>query len=520
MSSRVVSRNGFSFLELFVWFGAIAISGAIVTLLLQQVSKVSQKASVTGTIVDLRSRINAVTKNPDPWLNKLRGQYSVFSSCIPHAKATAGATFNCPQAMDRNTLVQRDPQVAQLAGTQLHVFSHEIKDSLGESIAGSVDSPVYLDASGRPCNEANAAARCPIKSVGYFLRSNSATSGSPGDVKFVVKLEPNMQAMSEGGKTLFKSEMLTIDLGQSWMKQSTPITNSSPLSGALLIGYKLDGTPYYNKPGAKCAAGEFLTGLSDAGTALCKTLPPTCADKYALDGNSGISCVPESACNSSEVHVGYYAGTGRAICQAIGVQCADNEILTGVSTCKRLPACSDAQMLTFNGSDFTCTQDVTIQKCPAGQIMVGMNSDKTVRCEAENRSLASDRLSCPDGQIAQGLESDGTVKCRLQISYKGKSCNPASEAMRGFDANGNIICAPVNRRPKTCKCCYAFHGDRNNHHAGACGHWCYYTLNCQVRRGDTGWFYNDSVGIEGGACGFYTDRNEGYVPGTFSRDCR
>jgi len=440
MSGRALSPKGFALIEIIVLLGAIGVTSAIVATLFQQVARFSKKASVTGSIVDVRNKVNVISKNPDPWLNKLRGQSSVFSSCIPHAKATAGSTFNCPQAMDRNTLVQRDPQVAELAGTQLHAFSLEIKDNLGERIAGSVDSPVYLDASGKPCNEANAATRCPIKSVGYFLRSNSGTSGSPGDVKFVVKLEPNIQAMSEGGKTLFKPEILTIDLGQSWMDQSAPITSSSPLSGALLIGYKLDGTPYYNKPGVKCAAGEFLTGLSDAGTAICKRLPTTCADKYALDGNSGISCVPESACNSSEVHVGYYAGTGRAICQAIGVQCADNEMLTGGRSCKRLPTCSGTDVISFNGNDFTCTRDIAAQKCPAGQIMVGMNSDKTVRCEAENRNLASNNLTCGSGLVLYGIEKDGTVKCRPEINYKGKSCTRPNEIMVGFDANGDIVC--------------------------------------------------------------------------------
>ncbi len=441
MSGRASKRNGFALVEIIVLLGAIGVTTAIVATLFQQVAKFSKKASVTGAIVDVRNKVNVITKNPDPWLNKLRGQSGVFSSCIPHAKATAGAVFNCPQAMDRNILAQRDPQVAELAGTQLHVLSHEMKDSLGENLAGTVDSPVYLDVSGRPCTEANAATRCPIKSVGYFLRSNSSTSASPGDVKFVVKLEPNMQAMSEGGKTLFKPEILTIDLGQSWMDQSKPITNDSPLSGALLIGYKLDGTPYYNKPGVKCAAGEFLTGLSEAGTAICKTLPTTCANKYALDEkSSGISCVPESACNSSEVHVGYYAGTGRAICQAIGVECADNEMLTGGRSCKRLPTCSGTEVISFNGNDFTCTRDIAAQKCPAGQIMVGMNSDKTVRCEAENRNLASNNLTCGSGLVLYGIEKDGTVKCRPEINYKGKRCPGTNQIMVGFDANGEIVC--------------------------------------------------------------------------------
>ncbi|MEZ4815910.1 MAG: type II secretion system protein [Bdellovibrionota bacterium] len=521
MRSRVFSRSGFALVELVVLLGAIGVATAIVASLFQQVAKVSKRSSLSGTIVDARSKVNAISKNPDPWLNKLRGQYSIFSSCIPNAKATSGSTYSCPQPMDKDTLEQRDPQVAELAGTQLYAISHEIEDSLGERIAGSLDSPVYLDESGRPCTDENASSRCPIKSVGYFLRSNASTSGNPGDVRFVIKVEPNMQAMSEGGRTLFKPEILTIDLGQSWKDQSKPITKDSPLSGALLLGYKLDGTPYYNKPGEKCPSGEFLTGLSDAGTAICQTLPTTCSGKLVLDAkSSGVSCAQESPCSSNEVHVGYYAGTGGSICQGIGVECAADEILTGSSTCVRLPTCSDTEVVSFNGTAFSCAQDVAAQTCPAGQIMVGMNSDKTVRCEEENRDLASDHLDCPAGQVAGGFEKDGTVICHPEISYNGKKCNLSTEVMVGFDANGDIICSPVRRLPRKCKCCYAFYNDRNNHHAGACGHWCYYTLNCQVRRGDTGWSYNDTVGVEGGACGFWTDRNEGYVPGTFSRDCQ
>jgi hypothetical protein len=409
---RLTFKKGFAAAELLTLLLVLGVASYIVSGLINQVVKVGQRSTQTGAILEIRSKINSITKNPDPWLNKMRGKYSEYAACIPSKDSPTFASnvFTCPSIASTGQIKQSDTLLAKIAGDNLKIASAPVVDALGDPLAGTEQAPLYLDSSGRVCEDKDADKKCPLKSTGYFMRSND--SGNPGDIRFVVKVEKNLLSLGTSNSGVFKPEYLSLEIGQSWM-HATP----NPAGGTIKIGYKLDGEPLYVQPGLSCSSG-VLAGISDAGEAICKSYPVGCTGGEAvLDATtSELVCASSSNCGPGQVHLGHLAGTGAAMCSAANMSCTgENEVQVGVQVvgstlkadCKSLPSCADSEILSYDGSKFECATDRLAQNCDEGFIMAGIKADGSPRCEAIQRGIAEEGVMCADGEYLQGFNAQG-----------------------------------------------------------------------------------------------------------------
>ncbi len=158
--------------------------------------------------------------------------------------------------------------------------------------------------------------------------------------------------------------------------------------------FPVDPATVQSRVTGTCAAGQFMTGVGEAGTVTC-----------AADA-SGTGDV-----------TGVFAGTG----------------LTGGGL---------AGDLTL-AVDFTATQARVTGACPAGQLMAGVNQNGTVVCAADTNSggditgvSAGTGLTGggPAGEV--GLAADLTV---VQARVAG-TCLPG-QFMVGVNANGGVACS-------------------------------------------------------------------------------
>ncbi len=413
-SKKNIRRKGFAMAEAVAALFIVCFAIALVAGLATQVTNLGKSTRQTAAVVELRNKNNAITRNTDDWMSKMRSSLAtngIYAACLPHNGASS-SVYKCP-APD-NSILDRDAELKRIAGTQLHVVSAPIVDMLGDTLAGAEDAPLYLDLDGRPCSDATASTRCPLKSTGYFFRTNPLTNANPGDVRFVVKVERNALAVqSTANSTPVKTQYLSIDVGSQWLN----VGGFCP-SGTLLLGY-LNGSPYCVNPAKTCAAGKISLGLDAAGAPICQT-PPTC-DKsgIALDSKTNtLVCSLNTPCENSQIFLGYFSGTGTPMCSSANLSCSSGSVQVGMkevsgkleASCELLPSCKDSEKIAYDGTKFQCQNASLASTCLAGEVVVGINTDGSAKCEASE--LSSNDLTCPDGQVMYGLNKDGSVKCR------------------------------------------------------------------------------------------------------------
>jgi hypothetical protein len=442
------SRRGFAAAELIVVLAVVGMASLLVGGLFQQVSKLGQKSSQAGAILEVRNKITAIVKNSDAWTNQMRSKIPLYASCIPdEASITAGAqVFSCPDVSGSGDIRQNDPKMNDLVSSQYHIVSAPAVDIMGDLIAGSSTEPLYLDLSGKACSGNNAATNCFFKSTGYFMRTNSALNENPGNVLFVIKVERNLLSLNVANNGVFKPEYLIIELGQSWMR-----SNVKNPPGTLRVGYLLDGSPRFVNPTHTCPNGEVYVGAGSSGAALCKALPSCGPGELGvyLGAGSSFGCAMSSACSAGEVHLGFASGTGAAICNASGVSCGAGQIQVGVAKvgstsqaqCVAMPTCEATKILTYTGSVFQCVSSAQLASCGANEYMEGLDPTGNPICKEINRKLAGTNLTCGAGEYVAGLDAEGNVDCKPLAGAAGikKECT-ASEELFGVNEDGSVKC--------------------------------------------------------------------------------
>jgi len=418
-NAKKKTLRGFAMAELIIVFVVMGVAAMLASGLMSQVLKVGQRSAQTGAILELRNRVNIISKNPGPWLERMRAKHAVYSACIPDSNAATFSSnvFKCPDVANSDKLKDKDSALGKVAGSQLHISSAPIVDYLGEAIAGTEEEPLYLDSSGRVCDDPASSSKCPFKSTGYLMRTNPSGDQNPGEVRFVVKVEKNIASLANANTGLFKPEYLSIELGQTWMD------SKAGGAGTLKVGYRLDGNPLYVKAGLSCSGTQVLTGIGMDGKAECKSVPIGClSGKGMMDPlSSELVCSQSEECGAGQIFLGHFAGTGEAICSSATMSCQADQVQVGVkqtgaslvADCKALPSCSDSQKISYDGSQFQCVADILSKKCPTNQVMVGTNDDGTLNCADADRSIASDDLTCDEGYYVFGIKKDGSVRCKL-----------------------------------------------------------------------------------------------------------
>lgn len=416
---RFSSRDGFSMAEIMVGMFFITMAILLVGGLSQQVMQLAKKSSQTGTILEIRSMTNSITKNSDGWLNLMRSSThtnGIYAGCIPDPKVNI-STFSCP-ILD-NSLLTSEPDLAAISNGQFHVVSAPIVSNSGEHIAGTIGAPVYLTTEGRACTD-NDLSKCAFKSTGFFMRSNNKNNEDPGAIKFVIKIERNPLNVASG-TTPMKPQFMSIDIGESWKDPTVMFGGLCP-SGTVKIGYLSNGKPSCASTSKSCASSQLPIGVDEDGKPICKTLP-NCTGSgggVVLNPNgTDLMCSSASPCGANKLFLGYFAGSGEPMCSGSEVKCPAGEIQTGITItggemkaeCESLPSCTDTnKRLAFNGTNFVCEAAAVPISCGADEVMTGIGESGQPVCIA--RAPASEDQSCPAGQEMYGIDSAGKIKCR------------------------------------------------------------------------------------------------------------
>jgi len=461
---RKAHLTGFAMTEIIMALFAVGIAAFLIAGLMRQLSLLGNKSNQTGVVFEFRNKVNAISKNPEEWLNRMRATHGEYAACIPDA-ASVSSTFKCPDIYPN--IKDDDSVLEKAAGPSLHVASGPMIDLLGEELAGSVENPLYLDLNGRPCAAESPATNCPLISTGYFLRSNNAANQNPGNVRFIVKLQRNLAALTKNPSLgAMKPEFLSIELGTGWSQSS----KKTP-AGTIRVGYLADGTPRFLDPTLdplkSCSSGQIYVGSGADGSVICKSLP-TCpsGQNAAIGVNGEVECSSKTnPCTANQVFLGFYSGSGQPMCTGLTSSCSAPAVQMGLTPegnaiCKDVPStCTPEQKVSYNGLNFSCVDDVLGKSCEDGEIMTGVDSAGQPVCKEDKTILTSAKLDCEPGFYVSGIESDGSVKCAELVANNLplRSCDDGYY-LAGFDSEGTMLCRPlpttevIPEKPETAKC--------------------------------------------------------------------
>ncbi len=420
LAERRFTSSGFSLIEIVVVLGITSISIGIVAGLFSQVAGLNRSTRQTSAVLEIRSKTSSMVRNLDSWLARMRSSVStgeIYAACLPDSGAIS-SNFECPSV--DGSILTNDSELQRLAGSQLKVVSAPIVDIMGEKIAGTEQDPMFFDVDSRPCVPNRQNNNCSFKSVGYFFRTNDDTKSNPGNVRFVVKLQPIRSLASSPPQ---RTQYFTIDVGSEW---SVPSTGGGMCPvGSFKVGYLANGVPNCVKAQSAtdivCPPKSFLVGYGSDGVAQCKTIPPCEKGTLSMSASSGeLECAQQSLCETGKVFLGYYSGSGKPICSDLQSSCKDGEVQIGLSlssgssfdsVCQKLPSCLDSQKLSYDGSEFVCKSATVASLCKAGEVVVGINTDGSAKCQIPVRAPANTVL-CKDDEIMIGENEDGSPKCR------------------------------------------------------------------------------------------------------------
>jgi prepilin-type N-terminal cleavage/methylation domain-containing protein len=219
-----------------------------------------------------------------------------------------------------------------------------------------------------------------------------------GDATFVI-VEEAENAVTEGGRSYALGVTYNDDFGGFETETNAMITQN-------------------------CTAGQFVTGISDAGVIECSNI-----------GAMG--------CDPGEAMVGILPDGAGPDCRAVSLNCAAGEVLVsfqigGAPRCVRnLPGDCPAghvQRGTIedpsspNYGDPICYQ--ILMNCPANYVQVGISAGNTPIC------VPNFNNNCPGGQLQIGNNSDGSANC---MPLNVNAC-PAGQYIYGVN-NGSPLCS-------------------------------------------------------------------------------
>lgn len=406
-------KKGFSIVEVLIGLGMLSMGVVIIAALSQQVMNLAKSGKQTAAILELRNTSSQITRNPTQWLQKMKGSSGLFASCIDSSLTS----FSCPAP--NNNLAVNDEELRRHLGT-MNIIDAPVVNAMGDKIAGTLAEPHYMDAEGRPCDNATT---CALKSTGYFMRENPSTTGNPGSVKFVIKIEKNPDAVGEyANGTPMKAQYVSMLIGEDWKHMSSA---EECATGTIKIGYLSNGTPQCINPTASCPSGQVQIGIDSSAQPLCQVPPSTCApgEVVVLNSSTGaLACSGSSNCPTG-IFAGYFSATGQAMCLANppcthGVQIGQES--NGAPKCVNIPSCTGTTPhLSFNGSNFSClasVQSPIIPKtCEDGSYVKGISPDGGVIC-APLRGIAG--LDGQDGSAGQSGRNGTDGKDAPELTCK------------------------------------------------------------------------------------------------------
>lgn len=427
--TRDISHNnqnskGFSLVEIIVVLAILSMGSVLLGALMKQLSNFSKSSKQVGTMLEIRTMANSFIKDPErtkDWLDTMRGKEALYSSCIPPNESTP-SSINCP-APDTHLKAELGD-----VANGYHVISAPIYSDVGVKVAGDVNAPVLMSSEGTACLSPDHPL-CTLKATGYFLRTNAATSGSPGNVKFIMKVEKRPAPES----IPMKPQFITMNVGSEWDR-----TLGTCPASTVKMGTLGNGQPHCVPIATNCPTGKIAVGINSDGSPKCVTTPNCAPGQFASissDGNLDCSSA-RTPCPAGAAHLGFYSGTQTPICSTSLAGCPSGQLQTGIDAsgatvtpiCKTLPPCNDPlKKLSYDGASFSCVEDAGVagKNCPDGKIMSGVRANGTLICR--NLASSEDGEDGDDGAAPIfPVCANGTF---LTTNAKGKLvCRPPGES--------------------------------------------------------------------------------------------
>jgi prepilin-type N-terminal cleavage/methylation domain-containing protein len=367
--------RGFSLIEVLVSLGLLTIGLLIVGTLAQQLARLSNKAKTTGVSIDFKSAAFAIQRDPAQWLDKMRGKYAPYETCLS-IKGDNLAVDGCPTAYapDKLTDMADDQVTADILQDDklkdlskgLFLARAPIYDSRGNLLAGGslsdkssghVNSARYLNYDGSDCTKTSA--ECPLMSIGFFGRTNKDNTGAPGYARFIAMMTKNPNNKLQSNIPM-AAQFSYVDIPDSGSATSGFCDKDTQV----WAGTKTDGTPWCVSKTKSCDPGSIAVGIDDKGP-IC-VVPPACpADQKAVLGpNNTIVCAPYSNCDKGYVELGNQPG--HPICLSIANGCTDGQVQMGLidkgngvyaPDCQPIPLCGKGETPVYEHNKFTCEPD-------------------------------------------------------------------------------------------------------------------------------------------------------------------
>lgn len=220
-------------------------------------------------------------------------------------------------------------------------------------------------------------------------------------------------------------------------------------AGQALIEIAENGATVCGRPRAgaqRCPAGQLVIGHRNDGSVIC------------APDDAGLPGVPANNCGPGQAIVGI-APNGATVCgrpRAGDQACPANQYVAGLQEdgsviCRidrsglgGIPAntCGAGQAIYRIRADGRthCRQLHSGDRvCPEGQKVIGINSDGSLDCAADDRGLtALPGNTCGGGQAIYRIRPDGRTECR-QLHAGDRTC-PAGQVVTRITSSGDIVC--------------------------------------------------------------------------------
>lgn len=471
MSNVTKNKTGFALAEIMVALFVTTMAIVLVGGLTQQVINMNKSSKQIAAVIEMRTKIAALSKDSDAFVNKMRTTFPdpsapALESCIPSVIHPA-STFDCPAVMSAAELLSNNFSPEDTENGRYKVSKIDIYDPRGEKIA-----PRHLTDNGSDCTLADPNTNCPFMSEGFLFRENSA--GNPGAVKFVSRVSMN-PGYKKNNTTPIKPVLMSVDLGTAWSKSSNS-PGQACSNNQVFQGIETNGSARCVDPTKPCPAGLIQVGY-DASGPLCEDpalLSCLTTEKPILDPvGKKLVCSSSSPCtDTGKTFTGLYAGTGEPICENPTTKCSSGSVQMGQKSdgtpdCYAVTTCSGGKTLSFDGTAFTCVnagRDLSNIGCPSGKVLIGFDSKGDPDCVPGPSAPSKDE--CLSNQYMIGQNPDGTPKCKLlpescpaghvlmeKEEGTGNECIslsdlfaeincPAGSFLTGWDLNGKVCSTP------------------------------------------------------------------------------
>lgn len=242
--SKIYRKTGFSIIQVLVVAGLLGGLSLVLAQVMNGVSSMMRRQHEAAALTSVQSSVDSLGRKLPQWIAYLRanGTTSAWAAkCLPMNPALDYDWSTCPVG-GSGLVAATDPKLPVTALLPKH-YTVALVSLNGDKLAGTVTSPLRVDANGGPC----AGAECRFDIVGFMAsqRAPNAAPG-PGSVQFIVRIQRTTQANQVSQP--FSTRYLSLNVGESWtLDSNSSITLGDCPENQVLTGYDANKDPICKK---------------------------------------------------------------------------------------------------------------------------------------------------------------------------------------------------------------------------------------------------------------------------------